>query len=659
MDSDDNRSESLFDEANSIYKINDVSVGGSVNNDGRRSDRDNISKDQVRGPDGWPPEVTKLHEKIQSHLSHFKLILELWRRRADELASEVSSMMDAKILAPHKTLQDKLQEMELEISSLKLKLPAPPNLLKAKSSTPGLPKVAADSKSGQMFPKLQDRFKMSTSRTAQGVRQLYDGLDDKSKNRLLCLTAFPEKAVIKKRVLINWWVGEGFLVPDSNQSMDIEKAAENFFKELGEKGFIMLVHKKGKRRSPVPNSCQLHPFMRRVLITLAKEANFLDFDSQGNATPTYSQCTRACLVEGGQLSKPMLVSGARKLQILFNMNEQFLDLKLDSFTSCKVVHLGRWVVSPDHNIDVDDAPSLLRGIGAMKSLRYLSLQGLAKIAKLPASICQLYELTILDLRACQRLEKLPEEIGSLEKLAYLDFSECYMISHMPKSLRDLRQLQVLKGFVLYQDGKQNEESCVLSDLASMPKLWKLSLRLDKADELGDKHKEDLSKLPELKSLTITWIQAPKKSSSSPRGTEGNSKRCLKSSKKHKKSDNSWSRGEPSSEPFLGKLMKLDLRGYPRPSLPKWLTRAEAKNLEKLYIRGGNLAKLDCDSCLSDPWLVRFLRLKFLPNCEIEWLDLRAHFPSLVYLEKFQCPKLQFFPCDGYGVWMNPHAKEEE
>ncbi|XP_030446202.1 uncharacterized protein LOC115669012 [Syzygium oleosum] len=186
----------------------------------------------------------------------------------------------------------------------------------------------------------------------------------------------------------------------------------------------------------------------------------------------------------------------------------------------------------------------------------------------------------------------------------------------------------------------------------MQKLWKLSLRLDKAADLEHKHINDLSQLPELTSLTITWIQAP---SSSYRGAGSKSKRRKKSSKKHKKQENSSIGGQR----FPGKLMKLDLRGYPRPSMPQWVTPSRVEKLEKLYIRGGNLANLNLDSHPDNQWAVKILRLKFLANCEVEWLDLRHHFPSLVYLEKFQCPKLKFFPCDGYGVWMNPHAKEEK
>ncbi|XP_030477137.1 disease resistance RPP13-like protein 4 [Syzygium oleosum] len=665
MDWESKHWESLLAVANRKYKLNEVSPddqlsqsdGGIGNTDG--NNRDNISKDEIRGPDNSSPRVTSLREKIKNDLSHFKSTLAWWRQKADDLESEVRSMM---MLAPHDTLEDKLRDVELEISSLKLNLAAPHNLSKAKSSTPGLSKVGVDAKSNQMLEKLQDGFeKMSASPTIQGVQQLYNRLDEEYKNCLLCLTAFPENAIIKKRVLINWWVGEGLLVvTDPKGSMAVEKAAEKIFKELGEKGFIMLVHKKGKRRSPVPDSCQLHPFMRRVLITLAKKAKFFDLDLQGNATPDYSQCTRACLVEGGQLSRPSTVSEGRKLKTLFNMNEQFLDLKLDFFISCKVLQLGRWMVSADHNIDVDDAPSLLRGMGTMKRLRYLSLQGVTKIGKLPASICDLYNLTILDLGACQSLETLPREIGSLKKLTYLDFSECYMISRMPKSLKNLQQLQVLKGFVLYQDGKKKdksenrEEACTLSDLASMKKLWKLSLRLDKADDLEDEHIKDLSQLPELTSLMITWIQATKQPSSSDRGAGRKSKRRKESSKEPKKPENSLSGGEP----FPGKLTKLDLRGYPRPSMPKWLTHSEVKVLEKLYIRGGNLANLNRDSHSDSLWSVKILRLKFLANCEIEWLDLRHHFPSLVYLEKFHCPKLKLFPCDGYGIWMNPNAKEE-
>ena len=47
------------------------------------------------------------------------------------------------------------------------------------------------------------------------------------------------------------------------------------------------------------------------------------------------------------------------------------------------------------------------------------------------------------------------------------------------------------------------------------------------------------------------------------------------------------------------------------------------------------------------------RLKFLSNLKMDWSEIRASFPDLFYLEKFNCPKLTLFPCDENGLWLKP------
>ncbi|GMP72705.1 hypothetical protein CsSME_00030637 [Camellia sinensis var. sinensis] len=94
---------------------------------------------------------------------------------------------------------------------------------------------------------------------------------------LLCFSAFPENVEIKKRVMIYWWIGEGFVPPvgrRENQKTP-EQFANKFFNKLITESFIEPMYVK---RNLGVQICKIHPFVRTMLIALAKRANFFDFD---------------------------------------------------------------------------------------------------------------------------------------------------------------------------------------------------------------------------------------------------------------------------------------------------------------------------------------------------------------------------------------------
>ncbi|KAK9984753.1 hypothetical protein SO802_034278 [Lithocarpus litseifolius] len=110
-----------------------------------------------------------------------------------------------------------------------------------------------------------------------------------------------------------------------------------------------------------------------------------------------------------------------------------------------------------------------------------------------------------------------------------------------------------------------------------------------------------------------------------------------------------------TEELPKQLEKLDLQCFPN-STSTWLTPDSLPHLEKLYIRGGNLATLD-----RSKWLkVQALRLKYLRELKMNWRELKDSFPDLVYLEKVKCPGITLCPCDEHGVWMkNPDQIEQK
>uniref|UniRef100_A0A5B6Z1K7 Disease resistance protein winged helix domain-containing protein n=1 Tax=Davidia involucrata TaxID=16924 RepID=A0A5B6Z1K7_DAVIN len=127
----------------------------------------------------------------------------------------------------------------------------------------------------------------------------YDVLDIRLKLCLLCFAIFPEKAVIKKRPLIYWWIAEGF-VTKSKEKKTAEEVGEGIFKEFIKRGLIEPFHYKKNKKSPIVDSCKIHPWIRRMLISVAKRAEFFDFNDSGEFVNDCSKSRRACLALGNK-----------------------------------------------------------------------------------------------------------------------------------------------------------------------------------------------------------------------------------------------------------------------------------------------------------------------------------------------------------------------
>lgn len=326
---------------------------------------------------------------------------------------------------------------------------------------------------------LQGRF--DDSSTMANMRRKYENLENlQLKLCLLSFSIFPEGAVIKKRPLIYWWIGEGFI--RSTQQKTAEEVGEEIFQNLVmRKGLNIQPHLKASTssRAVSVNNCTIHPWIRRMLISLAGEAKLFHFDSSWSRMPSYdsSNCRHACLVADNLIPQGNNGPKVDNLLTLFNVSVQYLDMKkewLNKLKKVKVLQLGRWQSSASYHIEVEDETTL-KGLGTQKHLIYLSLRGISRVSQLYPSILNLVSLQILDLRACHNLETLPSDISSLKNLTHLDLSECYLLEGMPKGIEKLSSLQVLKGFLIGQ-----KSACRLGDLSKLKKLKRLSIHMGKS-----------------------------------------------------------------------------------------------------------------------------------------------------------------------------------
>lgn len=508
-------------------------------------------------------------------------------------------------------LRDKLQLIHEEITNIRGKVD---DSFKVQEVSCHVMRMAAAHEASSSHQLSASNTFCITMESAQmwQLKVIIDELETRLRHCLLCLAVFPVDAIIKKRLLIHWWIGECFVT-------SVSEGKSFFNKLLLSNGFITPVK---KYHCDKVHSCKVQPWIRGLLIEAAKSKAFVELSSDGSSRNDFTRTRRACLHAG-----KILTNFHPDVLTIYNIKQQYVELNKTWFSEknrLTTLQLGQWHdASYDpraHHVEINNA-KFLKQVKSCKQLKYLSLRGISRIEALPNSIGKLSRLVILDLKACHNLEDLPKEIVKLVKLEYLDVSDCYLLSGMPKGLGKLFQLEVLKGFVL--SNAKSKDLCHLNELVMLKKLRKLSIRIGYSIDSGQF--ANFGELCALRSLTLIW-------GAHPISTHGSSP----------------SHAAPHAMPCvlpLG-LEKLELRCFPLVELPHWVSPEKLRKLKKLYISGGNISDLgDLKS-----WEVTVLRLRFLKHMNYSWTALHDSFRKLDVLEAHECENLQPWPSCGKGLW---------
>ncbi|EMS52026.1 Disease resistance RPP13-like protein 4 [Triticum urartu] len=441
----------------------------------------------------------------------------------------------------------------------------------------------------EQWKKLEIERKILESSTISSLQLSYYNLDLQLKLCLLCFSIFPENSIISKRAMIHWWIGEGLV--EATRSQTTEDIGKECFEKLITAEMIEPVCHK---RNCSVNQCKLHPWIRRMLVTVARQERFFEFDSDGNATWGFSGTRRACLVgehiQATETAPLRNQSNPDYLLAIFNVSEQYLQFDKNWFLDLRkveVLQLGRWHNLYRYHIEVDST-EYLEGLQSCKQLKYLCLRGISRITELPASIGALSNLRILDLHACHNLERLTESITSLQMLTHLDVSECYLLEGMPRGIGLLTELQVLKGFVI--GGSTGKYNCQVAELIRLGKLKKLSIYIGSKVLVTEDELHVVENIKALRVLTITW--------------------AVLLSKKGAGQQDSAATALLNSLSLPPHLEKLDLRCFPGENIPVWLSPSRLLRLRRLYFTGGMLSTFG-EKSMSEQWNIEILRLKFL------------------------------------------------
>ncbi|PON71485.1 Spastin [Parasponia andersonii] len=445
----------------------------------------------------------------------------------------------------------------------------------------------------------------------------YDELPSYLKSCFLCLSVYPEDCVITKDQLVHWWIGEGFVPLRCGRSAT--EAGEDCFTGLTNRCLLEVVD---KTYYGTIDTCKTHDMVRDLVIGIAKEDAFLGKDVSNS---------RHLSIDTPMAREQMIANA--KLRALLSTTKSGEVNRIASNIARKFCE-SRYLRAIDLSRSIFETPlsGLLRNVGYLQHLTYLSVNNTHPLVQLPPSLEKLHNLQILDVSYCQNLKSLPTYIVTFKKLRILDVNHCGSLESLPKGLGRLSQLEVLLGF---KPAKSNQpEGCRIGELRNLMKLRKLGLQLTRGDEIADTEVHAMVKLQELQHLSISCFDCH--------------------------GDDIITKLDKFYPPE--QLHELSLKFYPGKISPMWLNPISLPMLRYLSICSGNLSKMHQGFWGDDNtavWRIEGMLLESLSDFEEEWLKVKQVMPSLRVVSASWCPELVSFPIEDIGFRGRVWKKEEQ
>ncbi|XP_071905644.1 putative disease resistance protein RGA3 [Coffea arabica] len=279
---------------------------------------------------------------------------------------------------------------------------------------------------------------------------------------------FHQDTELEQDPLVELWMAEGFLQPDSQNERTMEKIGCEYLRILLQTSLLEEV--KEERRTWYKMHDLVHDFAKSILNrSSSNQDRYLAASERmvENINEKSSASLRTLFLEGG-----------------------IADETLSKF---KYLHVLKLFGA--------DAKKLPKSVGKLIHLHLLDISG-SRIRTLPESLCKLYSLQTLRI---DRLEKgFPKEMSnliSMRHLHYFDYDKGLEIQ-MPSRIGQLTCLQTLEFFNIgrQEEGRGIQELGTLQDLKGSLEIRNLELVNGKDDaELAK-----LSKKPNLHRLVYEW-----------------------------------------------------------------------------------------------------------------------------------------------------------
>ncbi|KAL2925063.1 Disease resistance protein RGA2 [Bienertia sinuspersici] len=427
---------------------------------------------------------------------------------------------------------------------------------------------------------------------------------------------FPKDFVIGKKVLINIWMAQGYIVPlDEGQS--IEDAAEEYFSILLRRCFFQDIETDYFGEV----SCKIHDLMHDIALKVSGK----EISSNITLTNNLHRKVRHLFCDGCREGQGQLSFLKTHIRSIILYGKMFQTINMDNTIVKKSIANCRWLRAL--HLSYSNVTSLPESIGQLLHLRYLNLTGNDKLELLPNSIAKLYNLQNLELYRCYSLKELPKDSSKLVKLRSLGLECCYALQHMPKGMDKLSCLQRLSSFIVGSEGSCSN--------------WKQFF-----DGLVE-----LKALDNLKSSLNVHLKFPKDAKDVYK--EGDRREgCYMRNKEHldhiefcfsneyyKTITNEGTMNLVEELEPHSNLRSLNLAHYPNAKMPKWLTFLT--NIEHLQLYACD--RLEYLSRLVNFFHLKTLKLESLTNLEYieeDSVENELCFPTLETLELTSMPKLK-------------------
>ncbi|XP_061962913.1 disease resistance protein RPM1-like [Populus nigra] len=224
------------------------------------------------------------------------------------------------------------------------------------------------------------------------------------KSCLLYFSMFPEGIPIQRMRLIRLWIAEGFV--KGREGMTLEEVAEDFLKELIKRSLVQVVEATSYGQV---KTCRIHDLLREILITKAKEQDFVAIAKEQNMI--WSEKVRRVSIHNDMPSMQQIhvASRLRSLLVFWGIDYFPGPPKFISPSRSRLLTV----------LDMEGTPlkEFPNEVVSLIFLKYLSLRN-TKVNSVPSSISKLQNLESLDLKHAQVTE-LPVDILKLQKLRHL------------------------------------------------------------------------------------------------------------------------------------------------------------------------------------------------------------------------------------------------
>ncbi|KAK1316605.1 Disease resistance protein RPM1 [Acorus calamus] len=339
----------------------------------------------------------------------------------------------------------------------------------------------------------------------------YNDLPYNLKACFLYLSLFPEDYNIKFMKLIRLWMAEGF-VKSNQQNIMVEEVAKEYINVLIKRGLILVAD---KNRNGKVISCRVHDVVREIILSKAKEENFITFAST-DGVQMHNRPRR--LSVHGSFDATSQERGFTHVRSLFMFDGTAFSTSSahEFFSSFRLLKV----------LDLDGMPLVVfpNEITELLHLRYLSLRD-TSIRELPKSIKRLRNLETLDLKGTM-VRELAVEILKLRKLRHLlVYLYDYSISSVAADVKGVRmpmgigQMLELQKLCFVDVGGRDSKSGQIKELRKLTQLKRLGiikLRTEDGRDLCDaiQHMEgllsfDVTSRHENELLDLCLSQPPK------------------------------------------------------------------------------------------------------------------------------------------------------